>query len=443
MKLSGWGRYPVIDCRMKRLREREALPDLLGCGDTLIARGNGRSYGDAALNPNLTLSMLAMDRMQAFDPENGLLNCESGVLLADILDTFIPRGWFPPVVPGTKFVTVGGMTAADVHGKNHHRDGSFGAHVESLTLVTADGEIRTCSRAEHADLFRATVGGMGLTGVILSVSFRLKPVETAFVMAETVAARDLDETMAVFEASRNWPYSVAWVDCLARGAKLGRSLVTRGAFMTRGALPAQFAREPLRPARTSRLTTPFDVPSVLFNRTSVGFFNALHYRRGRMRSGACPVHFETFFFPLDRLGAWNRLYGRRGFVQYQCVLPKAESPTGIGALLERSTAAGQGSFLAVLKLLGSGGEGLLSFPMEGYTLALDFPMCPGTLALLETLDEITHRHSGRVYLAKDARCTPEWLAQGYPRRAAFDTIRAKAAGVPPKFASALSHRLAL
>ena len=175
MKLSGWGRYPVVDCRMKRLREREALPGLLGRGGALIARGNGRSYGDAALNPDLTLSMLAMDRMQAFDAENGLLTCESGVLLADVLDTFLPRGWLPPVVPGTKFVTVGGMAAADVHGKNHHRDGSFGAHVESLTLATADGETRTCSRAEHADLFRATVGGMGLTGVILSVSFRLEP----------------------------------------------------------------------------------------------------------------------------------------------------------------------------------------------------------------------------------------------------------------------------
>ena len=443
MKLSGWGRYPVIDCRMKRLREREALPELLGRGGALIARGNGRSYGDAALNPDLTLSMLAMDRMQAFDAENGLLTCESGVLLADVLDTFLPRGWFPPVAPGTKFVTVGGMAAADVHGKNHHRDGSFGAHVESLTLATADGETRTCSRAEHADLFRATIGGMGLTGVILSVSFRLKPVETAFVLAETVAARDLDETMAVFEASRDWPYSVAWIDCLARGAKLGRSLVTRGAFMARGALPSQLAREPLRPARTSRLTIPVDAPSVLLNRASITLFNALYYRRGRMRSGARPVHFETFFFPLDRLGAWNRLYGRRGFVQYQCVLPKTESPAGIGALLERSAAAGQGSFLAVLKLLGPGGEGLLSFPMEGYTLALDFPMGPDTLALLEALDEITHRHGGRIYLAKDARCAPERLARGYPRRAAFDVVRAEAAGAPPKFTSALSHRLAL
>ena len=181
--LSGWGRYPVIDCRVERLREREALPGLLDRHETLIARGNGRSYGGAALNPDLTLSMLAMDRMRAFDAGTGLLTCEAGVLLSDVLDTFVPRGWFPPAAPGTKFVTVGGMIAADVHGKNHHRDGAFGAHVESLALATADGEIRTCSRTEHAELFRATVGGMGLTGVILSASFRLMPVETAFVMA--------------------------------------------------------------------------------------------------------------------------------------------------------------------------------------------------------------------------------------------------------------------
>ena len=440
--LSGWGRYPVIDCRMERLRECEALPGLLDRHETLIARGNGRSHGGAALNPDLTLSMLAMDRMQAFEEETGLLTCEAGVLLSDVLDTFVPRGWFPPVVPGTKLVTVGGMIAADVHGKNHHRDGAFGAHVESLSLATADGDIRTCSRTEHAELFRATVGGMGLTGVILSASFRLMPVETAFVMAETVATRDLDETMAVFEASRARPYTVAWIDCLARGAKLGRSLVTRGEFMTRGALPARLARAPLRKAPAGRLTVPADAPSILLNRASMRCFNALYHRAGRTRGRAHPVHFDPFFFPLDRIGAWNRLYGRRGFVQYQCVLPKAESPAGLAALLERVAATGQGAFLSVLKLLGPEGEGLLSFPMEGYTLALDFPMRPGVLALLGDLDEITHRHGGRVYLAKEARQAPDRLAEGYPRRGSFEAVRAEAAGVPPKFASALSRRFA-
>ena len=443
MRLSGWGRYPVLDCRLERLRGGEGLSGLLNRSNTLIARGNGRSYGDAALNPDLTLSMLARDRMQAFDAENGLLTCEAGVLLADVLDTFVPRGWFPPVVPGTKFVTVGGMIAADVHGKNHHQDGSFGAHVESLTLVTADGEVRECSRSEHADLFRATVGGMGLTGVILSASFRLKPIDTAFVMTETVPTRDLDETMALFEESRHWPYSVAWIDCLARGAKLGRSLVSRGTFMARGSLHARLAPEPLRPAPVGRLTVPFDAPSVLLNRASIGLYNALYYHHGRARGSERPTHFDPFFFPLDGIGAWNRLYGRSGFVQYQCVLPRAESPAGVAALLERVAATGRGSFLAVLKLLGPEGEGMMSFPMEGYTLALDFPMRHGTLALLNALDDVTHRHGGRVYLAKDACWTPERMREGYPRRRAFDAIRTEAAGPSPKFVSALSRRLAL
>ena len=443
MKLSGWGRYPVLDCRLEHLRGREGLPDLIERSPTLIARGNGRSYGDAALNPDLTLSMLPMDRIQAFDEKTGLLTCEAGVLLADILDMFVPRGWFPPVVPGTKFVTIGGMIAADVHGKNHHLDGSFGAHIESLLLMTADGETRTCNRAKNADLFRATLGGMGLTGVILSTSFRLKPIETAFVMEETLATRDLDETMALFETSRNWPYSVAWIDCLARGSKQGRSLLMRGRFLERSASPPLLVPDPLLPTTARQLTVPINTPTVLLNRVSMRAFNAWYYRRSAKSSRTRVIDFDRFFFPLDRLQKWNRMYGRRGFVQYQCVLPKGESSTGIRALLDRISSARFASFLTVLKLFGPVGEGLLSFPMEGYTLTLDFPMQNGVPALFAALDETTHRHGGRVYLAKDAYCTPERVRQGYPRYAAFGTVRTAAAGPVPKFASALSWRLAL
>ena len=440
MKLSGWGRYPALDCRTATLRRSGDLRGLIAADGTLIARGNGRSYGDAALNPGMTLSMLGMDRMQAFDPATGLLTCEAGASLADILEVFVPLGWFPPVVPGTKFVTVGGMIAADVHGKNHHCDGSFGAHVESLVLVTADGEAHECSRARNAALFRATLGGMGLTGVILSARFRLKPVETAFVMSETLAARDLDETMASLEASGGWPFSVAWIDCQARGRKLGRALVTRGEFMKRGALPPRLARAPLRPGAAARLAVPFDPPPLLFNRVSVAVFNEFYYRRGALRAGARPVHFDPFFFPLDGIEAWNRLYGRSGFVQYQCALPRNESEARLTALLERAAAAGRGSFLAVLKLLGPAGEGPMSFPLEGYTLALDFPMREGVLGLLDSFDEIVHEGGGRVYLAKDARCTAERIRQGYPR---LDDFRSARAGASFKFASALSTRLSL
>ena len=443
MKLSGWGRYPVIDCRTARLRRREDLCDLLGRGRTLIARGNGRSYGDAAVNPDLTVSMLTMDRIWAFDDETGLLTCEAGVLLADILRTFAPRGWFPPVVPGTRFVTVGGLIAADVHGKNHHHDGTFGAHVESLTLALANGELRQCSATDNAGLFRATIGGMGLTGVILSASFRLRRIETAYVLQETLAARDLDTVMALFEESRDWPYSVAWIDCLARGRALGRALLLRGWPLDRRSLPARLARAPLRPGPAGRLIVPLDAPPALLNRVSIRLFNELYYRLGRARGGARPVHFEPFFFPLDRIEAWNRLYGRNGFVQYQCVLPKRESPAGIAALLARVAAAGQGSFLAVLKLLGPGRGGLLSFPMEGYTLALDFPLRAGTLPLLDALDAITHAHGGRVYLAKDTCCAPERIRRGYPEWTAFQAARAAAGDAAATFASGLSRRLGL
>ena len=297
MKLSGWGRYPVLDCRLERIRGWEDVYALLRREETLIARGNGRSYGDASLNPDLTLSMLAMDRMQAFDEKTGLLTCEAGVLLADILDVFVPRGWFPPVVPGTKFVTVGGMIAADVHGKNHHRDGSFGAYVESLLLMTADGETRMCNRAENADLFRATLGGMGLTGVILSASFRLKPIETTFIMEETLATRDLDETMALFETSRHWPYSAAWIDCLARGSKQGRSLLMRGRFLERSALPPLLVSDPLLPTNARLLTVPINAPTVLLNRVLMKGFNAWYYRRGAKSSRTRLIHFDRFSFP--------------------------------------------------------------------------------------------------------------------------------------------------
>ena len=443
MKLSGWGQYPVLECRVEHLRRPEQLPGFLDSGTSLIARGNGRSYGDASLNPALTLSMLEMDRLQAFDARTGLLTCEAGVMLSDILETFVPRGWFPPVVPGTKFVTVGGMIAADIHGKNHHLEGSFGTHVESLTLAMADGALRVCSRSENTDLFYATIGGMGLTGVIISASVRLKPIETSFVKAETLSANDLDETMALFEDSHNWPFSVAWIDCLARGQKFGRTLVSRARKIACNSLPENLAHDPLRPALTRTLSVPIDMPSVAINRISVGLFNELYYRHSNMRAGMSLVHFDPYFFPLDRIMVWNRLYGRRGFVQYQCVLPKSESPDGIAALLECVRKARQCSPLAVLKLFGPGGEGLMSFPMEGYTLSLDFPMRDGTLDLLNALDRITHDHGGRIYLAKDACSTPERLRQGYPDFDAFNAVRAEATGMPDKFASQLSQRLKL
>lgn len=443
MKLSGWGRYPVADCRVETLRRTQDLGRLFNNSESLIARGNGRSYGDAAINPDLTLSMLAHDRMHAFDAETGLLVCDAGVMLADILRLFVPRGWLPPVMPGTKFVTIGGMIASDVHGKNHHHDGTFGNHLEWVDLVDGAGQVRRCSATENTALFEATIGGMGLTGIILTAAFRLRPIETAYWREETIATRDLDETMSSFEESADWPYSVAWIDCLASGGDLGKALLSRATPAAVDELSGKFAAAPLVPAKSSSLSMPINAPSFLLNRMTVSAFNALYYRRGRARAGERITHFDPFFFPLDKILSWNRLYGRKGFVQYQCVLPQDQSRAGLVALLDAIAASGQGSFLAVLKLLGEGAAGLMSFPMAGYTLALDFPMRKGTLALLERLDRITHNHGGRVYLAKDARLSRDSLAEGYSALAEFSEIREAVQTSSTRFESGLSRRLAL
>ncbi|HZH25742.1 MAG TPA: FAD-binding oxidoreductase [Azospirillaceae bacterium] len=439
MRLSGWGRFPRIECRTVTARTTEDAVRAVGGAHGLIARGNGRSYGDAALNPHRTLCMRGMDRMLAFDPETGVLTCEAGVLLADILDVFVPRGWFPPVTPGTKLVTVGGMIAADVHGKNHHKAGSFGDHVVGLDLLMADGRIVTCGPDQRPDLFHATRGGMGLTGVILRASVRLIPIETAYIRQETLRANDLDEIMGLFEASAGWTYSVAWIDCLARGARLGRSVLYRGEHARADDLPPDMRADPMSVKRKRSLTVPLDLPGFTLNRWTVGAFNELYWRRGVPRETL--VDYDTFFYPLDAILEWNRIYGRSGFVQYQCVLPKAASAAGLRSLLQTIAAAGNASFLAVLKLFGSQ-EGMMSFPMEGYTLALDFPASSATMGLLLDLDAIVADHGGRLYLAKDARMGASMLRRGYPAIDRFQALRA-AAGLDQVFRSAQSERLGL
>ena len=438
MKLSGWGNYPKIDVNFTRARGAAAAVAAIDANNSLIARGTGRAYGDAALNPQATLSMLPSDRVLSFDSESGRLECEAGILLAEIIALFVPRGWFVPVTPGTKFVTLGGMIAADIHGKNHHGAGSFGDHVESLQLALADGRVVRCSPSENPELFAATRGGMGLTGVIVSAVFRMIPIETAFIRQETHRARNLAEAMARFEQSQGWTYSVAWIDCLARGERLGRSLVYLGEHAKRDELPPSLTVG-LEPVVRSKKRVPFDFPSFALNRWTVRAFNELYYRRGR--PGESFVDYDTYFYPLDAILEWNRIYGRAGFVQYQCVLPKAASAVGMTLLLERIARSGMGSFLGVLKLFGHQ-DGLLSFPMEGYTLALDFPADAATFSLLIELDAIVADHGGRLYLAKDARGGTDLLRRGYPRLAEFEAIRTKF-DPDGKFSSLQSQRLGL
>jgi FAD/FMN-containing dehydrogenase len=437
--LSGWGHYPQADCRQKTARSIADISATLAQEPQLIARGMGRSYGDAALNTACTLDMKRMNRMLDFDETTGSLICESGVTLADILTTFIPRGWFIPVTPGTKFVTVGGMLAADVHGKNHHKAGSFGDYVEAFDLALADGRIVTCTHSQNPDLFAATRGGMGLTGVILRLTFRLMHIETAFMHQETVKARNLDEVMEQFEASANTNYSVAWIDCLATGDTLGRSLL----YLGEHALPDECSEKQraklLSADKQKSLSIPRFFPPFMLNRFTVRAFNALYYRIHK--PGKKTIGYHQFFYPLDGLHHWHRLYGRKGFVQYQCVIPKANSKAGLQSLLSEIAISGTGPFLAVLKLLGPGGP-LMSFPMEGYTLALDFPATAKVFDLLDRLDDIVEEHGGRIYLAKDARSSPEAIQKGYSALQRFQEVR-HSWQAAERFSSLLSQRLKL
>ena len=439
MILSGWGRFPVIDCATVEPRGSDEVLAAMAGSTSLIARGNGRAYGDSALNRASTLLMGHQSRLLSFDADSGILCCEAGTLLSDLLAVFVPRGWFPPVTPGTKFVTVGGMIAADVHGKNHHCHGSFGDHVESLDLAVADGRVLHCSAVENADLFAATRGGMGLTGIILRATFRLTRIETAAIRQETRRAANLDEVMEQFEAGRDWTYSVAWIDCLARGGALGRSLLYLGEHARLDELDPTARAAPLAVPTKAVRRVPVDFPSFALNRLTVAAFNQIYFRSGR--PGTALIDYDTFFYPLDAVLEWNRIYGRAGFTQYQCVLPKQASHAGMTALLNKIAASGAGSFLAVLKLFGRQ-DGLLSFPMEGYTLALDFRASAPVFNLLIELDAIVRDHGGRLYLAKDSRTGAAMMASGYPKLAKFQTVRHQFAA-ETKFHSLQSQRLGL
>jgi FAD/FMN-containing dehydrogenase len=441
MKLSGWGRYPVLEARVHAPRSIAALRELVLSEPSLIARGNGRAYGDSAINRAATIEMRHLNRMIAFDPECGQLVAEAGVLLGDIITAFLPRGWFHLVTPGTKFVTLGGAIAADVHGKSHHKDGSFRACVDWIDVMGEDGEIRRCSSEEDPALFDHTLGGMGLTGVILRAAIRLRPVETAWIRQTIIPATNLAAAIAAFEDAQAATYSVAWIDCLGTGDSLGRSLVMLGEHASRGDLPPHRAASPFRTKPKRKVSVPLDFPAFVLNKLTVRLFNSLYYRAGARKTGVELVDWDTFFYPLDAISSWNRIYGRKGFSQFQCVLPLDRSEAGLSALLMEIAKAGSGSFLAVLKRFGQQ-ESAFSFPMEGYTLALDFPVNAETLALLDRLDAITIAHGGRFYLAKDSRMNAATLRASDTRVDDFVALRSTR-GFTSHFCSAQAERLNL
>lgn len=441
VELAGWGRHPRLACRVETPRDETALARLLTEErGALIARGAGRAYGDAALNPGLTVSTRRLDRMIAFDAAEGLLTAEAGVVLGDIVRAVLPRGWFPAVTPGTKHPTLGGLIAADVHGKNHHGAGSFGAHVRWLDLMGGDGRVERLGPGD--ELFAATVGGMGLTGVILRARIALRPVESAWIREEIVPAPGLDALMESFEAAAEATYSVAWVDALARGGALGRGLLMLGEHARRDELDFRARVQPFRAPERRRLAVPMDAPGFLLSRPTIAAFNALYRWAGTRaaRRGPRLVDWDRYFYPLDALGDWNRLYGRRGFVQFQCVLPEDGARPGLAALLEATAEAGAG-FLAVLKKFGPDAS-LFSFPAPGWTLALDLPVRRRTLALLDRLEDIALGHGGRFYLAKDAHLSRTRFEASEPRAEAFRALR-RSRNLAGRFASAQSERLGL
>ncbi len=413
MKLHGWGRYPVIEAEAPCFETAGQAGELLNRPGEWIAHGLGKSYGDSALNPQVIMTR-RFNKLLDFDPRQGVVTCESGVTLAELIDVFLPRGWFFKVTPGTKLITVGGAIASDVHGKNHHAAGCFSNSVLSLRLMLPGGRVLTCSPSENSDLFRATCGGMGLTGLILDASLQLQPVHSAYIRETIVRCRNLAEGFEQFERHRQISYSVAWIDCLARGDGLGRCVLMAGEHADDGRLT------PLKPRRSS---IPVECPGFMLNHYSVALFNHLYFNThpSRVKAQATPI--DEFFFPLDRIAHWNRMYGPRGFTQYQLVLPKAASAAGLKVILHKIADSGIGSFLAVLKLLGPRNENLLSFPMEGYTLALDFKIQPRLFGLLDELDRMVLDHGGRLYLTKDVRMARDTFRAGYPRWKAFKDLR--------------------
>ena len=390
---------------VSRYADFPAVPAL----SSLLPYGNGRSYGDSCLNIGAGLMPTrALDRFMAFDAETGIVTCESGILLDEMFRIIMPAGWFVPVTPGTRFVTLGGAIANDVHGKNHHAVGTIGRHLMRFELLRSDGRRLTCSPSENPDLFGATIGGLGLTGVITWAQLQLRPISGPLMSVETIRFANLDEFLRLqAESDSDFEYTVAWVDCLGTGSQLGRGWFERA---NHSPTPAAWPAEP-----SKGLNVPFAPPFSLVNGASLRLFNTLYYHRPRPRHA--DRWFESYFYPLDSIGNWNRLYGPRGLYQYQCVIPDEAGRDGTAALLNAISRSGQGSFLAVLKAFGDlDSPGMLSFPRKGLTLALDFPNRGQSLErLFAELDAVVRDTGGRLYPAKDGRMPPELFRDGFPR----------------------------
>lgn len=441
-KVANWGKYPVVDANVWEYNNPEKYPGIILDHTPVIPRGMGRCYGDSALSKHI-LSTVKLNHLLDFDPERGILTCEAGVTIEEVLRLFVPRGWFMPVTPGTKFVTLGGAFASDIHGKNHHAKGTFSDHVYWLDMLLPNGEIIRCSKTENADIFNLTAGGMGLTGLIIRLSFQLAPIETSYIRQESIKAKNLDEIMKVFEDTSSWTNSVAWIDCLSKGKSLGKSIMTVGEFAKVNELTsAKQKKEPLKTHKSGKLFLPFDFPNFTINSLTVRAFNLLYYNKQLSRKKNSIVHYETFYYPLDGILHWNRVYGKNGFTQYQFVLPPETSREGLIAIIERIGQRKMGSFLTVLKLFGNQQENYIRFPKGGYTLAIDFKIEPRVWKFLDELDELVLKYGGRVYLTKDVRMKHETLMQSYPQAEEF-VRKVKEINPQYTFSSVQSDRIKL
>ena len=437
--IANWGNYPAIESEERFFTYDDQLQQLISKSQQFIPRGNGRCYGDASLAAE-TINTLKYDKILSFDTDKGIFECQSGITLDKILEVIVPKGWFLPVTPGTKFITVGGAVGSDVHGKNHHVDGSFSNHIIEMELVLSSGEITTCSLQWRPDLFEATCGGMGLTGMITRVKFWLKKIETSYIRQKQIKAGNLEEIIRLFDEYKQYTYSVAWIDCLKKGKHFGRSILILGEHATVEELPEKYKGQPLKFPAQKQITFPFNLPSWVLNRFTVKLFNFLYYGKNFKKEINNIVSYEPFFYPLDAILHWNRGYGKKGFIQYQFVLP-LEAKQGLVEILKQISAKGIGSFLAVLKVFGDQ-ESMISFPQKGYTLALDIPVRKGLFEFLDELDQVVLQYGGRLYMSKDARMKPEVLKAGYPRLQEFKNI-VQLYNPDGKFRSMQSDRLLL
>ena len=437
--ISGWGNFPKTKAEVEKPDSENEVRSTIKSVGIHIPRGAGRSYGDSSLSSTI-LESAKLNETLSFDSDNGIFICQSGKMLNTILDEIVPKGFFLPVTPGTKFITVGGAIAADIHGKNHHVDGCFSQHVLWFDLMMADGLVKKCSRTENTELFWATCGGMGLTGFILDASFQLKKIETSKIVNRTIKCENLDEVISNLLEHENYTYSVAWIDCGTSGKNLGRSLLYLGEHATK----EQVSNDDLSNYKTPGpiIGLPFNLPNWTLNKWTVKVFNALYYGKIRKKDNTTIVGFEPYFYPLDIANNWNRLYGSNGFAQYQFVIPMEGAREGMNRIMKEIVKSGESSFLAVLKLFGEQNQGWLSFPKRGLQLALDFPINKKSLELMNRLDDMVMAMDGRSYLAKDSRMKREFFESSYQKLPQFKQLLSE---IDPngKFRSLQSDRLGI